>query len=82
MNAISSGSHGDFTSALTSTVDSLKVNQITLSSSNNPISVITAVDEISGKISISASTLTQSMVQNLTTDLGNISNEISTKVYV
>lgn len=82
LSEVSSASHSDFTSALTSTVDSLSVDQITLSSSNNPVSVITEIEEISGKVSITATELTQSMVKDLTTDLGNISNEVSTKVFV
>lgn len=62
LNDVSSSSHSDFTSALTTAIGSLSVSTITLTSNESPVSVITSIGEVSGKVSITGAPLSESMV--------------------
>ena len=62
-------------------VNSLSVEDVNLLTGET-VSVITHIGESKGKIAVSAKTLTEEMVDGLASDLENLSNAVSTKIFI
>lgn len=72
----------NLSSAIASHDSGIHVDATSLSAEGQPISVITHLGENNNKLVLSAVPLKEELIEGLASDLNNLSNMISTKVFV